>query len=107
MFKRVTTNYVGAKIGFIIAHKQGLCTSAMDYTAEQNYRRLYYETIIKLCHKWGIPYIDLWNGSYLCPMNPAHNTSGQNLMYVGDYQHLAKGGYDYITPMIEAWIQSL
>lgn len=107
LFKRLTTDYVGAKIGFIIAHKMGFINSATDYTAEKSRRRFYFETIIKLCEKWGIPYIDLWNGCYLNPMNPAHNTANTNLMYVGDYQHLASKGYDYITPIIEAWIKTL
>lgn len=107
LFKRVTTDYAGAKIGFIIAQKMGSCSSASDYTAEKSRRRFYFETIITLCKKWGIPYLNLWDDCYLCPMNPTHNTSGQNLMYVGDYQHLAKRGYDYVTPIIEAWMRSL
>ena len=108
LFKRVTTDYAGAKIGFIIAHKQGTSIENADYTAEKSARRFYYETIIKLCKKWGIPYIDLWEGCYLNPMNPSHNASEKNLMYYnGDYQHLAAAGYDYVTPMIESWIASL
>lgn len=107
LFKRLTTDYAGVKIGFIIAHKMGFINSATDYTAEKSRRRFYFETIIKLCEKWGIPYIDLWNGCYLNPMNPAHNTANTNLMYVGDYQHLASKGYDYISPMIESWIKTL
>lgn len=107
LFQRVTTDYAGAKIGFIIAHKQGFANAAADYTAEKNRRRYYFDTIIALCKKWGIPYIDLWEGCYLCPLNPEHNTSGENLMYVGDYQHLAFAGYEYITPMIASWMESL
>ena len=107
LFKRVTTDYAGVKIGFIIAHKMGYATTAAHYDAETSRRRFYFETIIDLCKKWGIPYLDLWGGCYLCPMNPAHNTANTNLMYVGDYQHLAKKGYDYITPMIEKWMESL
>ena len=107
LFKRVTTDYAGAKIGFIIAHKMGYATTAAHYDAATSRRRKYFETIIELCKKWGIPYIDLWEGCYLCPMNPAHNTANTNLMYVGDYQHLAKRGYDYITPMIEKWMETL
>ena len=107
LFKRVTTDYAGAKIGFIIAHKMGYATTAAHYDAATSRRRKYFETIIELCKKWGIPYIDLWEGCYLCPMNPAHNTANTNLMYVGDYQHLAKKGYDYITPMIEKWMETL
>lgn len=107
LFKRVTTDYAGAKIGFIIAHKMGYATTAAHYDAKTSRRRFYFETIIELCKKWGIPYIDLWEGCYLCPMNPAHNTANTNLMYIGDYQHLASDGYNYITPMIEKWIELL
>jgi lysophospholipase L1-like esterase len=107
LFKRVTTDYAGAKVGFIIAQKMGVLGSInTDYTAEHNNRRKYFETIIELCKKWGIPYLNLWDGCYLNPMNPAHFTSGESYFYT-DGQHLTTAGYDYITPMIEAWIKTL
>ena len=107
LFKRVTNDYAGAKIGFIIAHKMGYYTgNAYDY-GENNQRRIYFDTIIELCKKWGIPYIDLWYGCYLNPMNPTHRTGPNPFYYNGDGQHLTARGYDYISPMIEAWMESL
>jgi lysophospholipase L1-like esterase len=107
LFKRVTTDYAGAKIGFIIAQKMGVLGSInTDYTVEHNNRRKYFETIIELCKKWGIPYLNLWDGCYLNPMNPAHFTSGESRFYT-DGQHLTTAGYEYITPMIETWIKTL
>ena len=101
MFQRVTTDYAGAKIGFVIAHKQG----AVGGEYYEN-RRYYFDTIKVLCEKWGIPYIDLWTGCYLNPTNPAHYIQGGGLFYT-DGQHLTSAGYDYITPMIEAWMKTL
>lgn len=112
LFKRVTTNYKGAKIGFIIAHKMGGWLgddgSNTSYSfGETNTRRIYFDTIIALCKKWGIPYIDLWYGCYLNPMNPAHNSGDDPFYYNNDFQHLTAKGYDYITPMIEKWMETL
>lgn len=109
LFKRVTTDYAGAKIGFIIAHKMGGWAggTSYNYSPESNDRRYYFETIITLCKKWGIPYINLWDGCYLNPQNPAHN-SGDNPFYSNqDRQHLTARGYDYISPMIEKWMETL
>jgi lysophospholipase L1-like esterase len=109
LFLRLTTDYAGAKIGFIIAHKMGgLSTNdGYFYDAENNKRRYYFETIIALCKKWGIPYIDLWEGCYLNPMNSKHNGGSDPFYNNGDYQHLTAKGYDYITPMIEKWMETL
>lgn len=112
LFKRVTTDYKGAKIGFIIAHKMGGWigddgTNTIYNYGETNTRRIYFDTIIELCKKWGIPYIDLWYGCYLNPMNPAHNSGDDPFYYNNDFQHLTAKGYDYITPMIEKWMEML
>ncbi len=108
LFKRVITDYAGAKIGFIIAPKMGGWSGGgYNYTAENSVRRRYFETIITLCKKWGIPYLDLWNGCYLNPSISAHN-SGDNPFYSNaDMQHLTARGYNYITPMIEKWMETL
>lgn len=107
LLKRVTSTYKGAKIGFIIAHKQGtLNNQRPDFLPEHNNRRKYYETIITLCKKWGVPVLNLWDGCYLNPQNPSHYTNGQTLMYT-DGQHLASAGYDYVASVIESWMRTL
>lgn len=107
LFKRVTTENKGKKVGVIIAQKMGkLNASNADYTREHNNRRFYFDTLISLCEKWGIPYLNLWDCCHLNPMNPSHYAEGQNLMYT-DGQHLSTEGYDYISPIIEAWMKTL
>ena len=111
MFQRVMKNYPHAKKGFIIAHKMGL--SSAGYNAEVNNRRAYFEVIIALCKKWGIPYIDLWETAPMCPMLPEHYTWQQTKLYSGgtpekqDGQHPTADGYDILSPMIEAWMKTL
>jgi lysophospholipase L1-like esterase len=111
MFKRVTTDYPGTKIGFIIPQKMGYyvgdgTNTTYDYSGT-NTRRFYFDTIIELCKKWGIPYIDLWYGCYLSPMNAVHRTGDDPFFANDDGQHLTAKGYDYITPMIEKWMETL
>lgn len=107
LFKRVTTENKGKKVGVIIAQKMGkLNASNADYTKEHNNRRFYFDTLISLCEKWGIPYLNLWDCCHLNPMNPSHYADGQNLMYT-DGQHLSTEGYDYISPIIESWMKTL
>ena len=109
LFERVTSDYAGAKIGFIIAPKMGGWADGRkyNYTAENSVRRRYFETVIALCKKWGIPYIDLWNGCYLNPMVEGHNWGDNPFYKNNDMQHLTARGYDYITPMIAGWMETL
>lgn len=100
MCKRLITTYAGAKVGYIVAQKMG---SGANYRN----RRAYFETAMQICKKWGIPVLNLWDGCYLNPALPAHYTSGSaDSMYI-DGQHLTPKGYDYITPMISAWMKTL
>ena len=109
LFFKVIHYYPKAKIGFIIAPKMGAEDEAVSAK-----RRAYFLTIIDICKKWGIPYIDLWDG---CPLNPRlevyydNNLDAQGNQEAGkayvDGQHLTKVGYDIISPRIEAWIRTL
>lgn len=106
LFRRVVTDYPTAKIGFIIVHKMGgyEANDGYYFDAEHSNRRYYFETIIALCKKWGIPYIDLWEGCHLNAQISRHSA----LFYANkDYQHLSAAGYDLITPKIEAWMLTL
>ena len=103
------TYYPTTKIGYIVAQKMGK-------TGNANYpiRKAYFERAIEICKKWGVPYIDLWNGSHLNPnlesMYDSSLDAEGNIeagkMYI-DGQHLTPNGYDYITPIIEAWMKTL
>ena len=111
LFKRILSEYSDKKVGVIIAQKMGyLNASTTDYTKENNNRRFYFETLIKLCEKWGIPYLNLWDESNLNPMINSQYVYGQETsdgkMYT-DGQHLTSKGYDYLAPKIEAWMKTL
>lgn len=100
------------KIGFVIAMKMGKTSNG--YTPETNNRRAYFETIMDICDKWGIPYLNLWDNCYMNPsldvcydstMRPQENVAA-NKMYQ-DGQHPAPRGYDYIAPIIGEWMKTL
>ena len=111
MFKSLANTVKTAKVGVIIAPKMGqLNASITDYTAEHNNRRRYFETLIELCEKWGIPCLNLWDKSILNPMMPSQYTYQQESnvgKYYTDGQHLTTEGYDYVSPIIEAWMKTL
>ena len=98
--KRLVSTYAGAKIGFIGAHKMG------QADASRANRGYYIHTAMEICKKWGVPVLNLWDNCYLNPKIPAHYTSGESYLYT-DGQHLTANGYEYISPMIEAWMKTL
>ena len=93
--KQTILKYPDKKIGFIIAHRMGS-------VEQQEIRRAFFDRIIEVCEKWGIPYLDVWKNSYLNPVLPELKS-----VYFSDSQHLTTAGYDHITPMIEEWIKTL
>ena len=106
---KALTYYPTTKIGYIVAQKMGKTNNA-NYAI----RKAYFERAIEICEKWGIPYIDLWNGS---PLNPnlesmydssldENGNIAAHKMYT-DGQHLTPTGYEAITPKIEAWMREL
>lgn len=104
LIQRVVTSFPYARVGFIIAPKMGVAN--LGYSAETNNRRAYFETIIKICQKWGVPVLNLWDE---CTMNPrlaSHYTEGQDYLYA-DGQHPTAKGYELMTSIIEKWMESL
>lgn len=109
IFYRATRYWGGKRIGYIVAQKMG-CDSKPALN-----RRFYFDCAVEICKKWGIPYVDLWNGCYLNPMldwmyvrdnTPEQNKLG-NIGYYIDGQHLTANGYDITTEIIEAWMKTL
>ena len=109
LFFKALSYYPTAKIGFLIAPKMAAC----DPDTYKN-RRYYFTKIMEICKKWGIPYLDLWDG---CPLNPrlkvyydetlsTEENAQAGKAYV-DGQHLSKIGYDIVSTKIEAWIRTL
>ena len=111
LFYKAINYYPEAKIGFIIAQKMG--RSKVGFGKENN-RRFYFLSIIEVCKKWGIPYIDLWESSPLNPLLPCYYDPSLDIegniaagkAYI-DGQHLSAKGYDIVSPAISAWIRSL
>ena len=105
--------WLGKHVGYIVPQKQGV---ANDYSATGNNRRAYYETAIKICKKWGISVLNLWDGCY---MNPKHNwmcdtdntMTRQEIYDAGflyaDRQHLTSEGYDYQSAIVAEWLKGL
>ncbi len=107
---KIMTSYPTAKIGYIVAQKMGL----PPYDSQGSARRQYFDRAVEICKKWGIPYIDLWNGSPLNPALSLHYDStltaeeaNNNGKLYTDGQHLTLAGYQRLVPQIEAWMRSL
>lgn len=92
--------YPYARIGYIIPQK--IYTGYANYTAANHIHRKYFDRAVEICQKWGIPVVDLWNGS---PLNPKLSTA--SIYYSDGIQHLTLAGYQRITPQIEAFMRSL
>ncbi len=109
VFYRAIKYWCGKKIGFIVAQKMG------PNKEEYPNRRLYFDVAVEICKKWGIPYIDLWNGCYLNPElewmfvreNTPEKNKLENIGYYIDGQHLTANGYDFTADIIETWIKTL
>jgi hypothetical protein len=112
LFYKAVSYWPGKKLGFIVAYKMG--KSSHGYTKDVSNRRAYFETAMALCEKWGVPCLNLWDG---CCINPSltacydSSLSAEENRQAGkllsDGQHPTSAGYDYITPMIEAWMRTL
>ena len=109
VFYRAGKYWMGKKIGYIVAQKMG-----MNPDSREN-RRRYFDEAVKICIKWGIPYLDLWHGCYLNPQLPwmydstksAAENHAENTGMYADGQHLTSRGYDVTSDIIESWLNTL
>lgn len=99
MFCELIKKYPSKRIGFIISHKTGVQGGDKYKTG---LRRTYFDKIVEICKKWGIPCLDLWNTSHLVQDVAECGST----MYI-DGLHLSSAGYDYITPIVEAWMRTI
>lgn len=99
--------FPNARVGFIITYAAPLSTYG-GYTAEEESMREYWDMAKAACEKWGVSYLDLFDGktndgksySYdILEVNTSKNFPGGN-----DNIHLNAAGYDLITPYIAEWI---
>ena len=109
VFHRAARYWMGKKIVYIVAQKMG--TNPVSFFN----RRRYFDAAVGICVKWGIPYLDLWNGCYLNPHLPwmydntksAEENDKENTGFYADGQHLTARGYDFTAEIIEAWLNQL
>ena len=107
VFYRATNYWRGKRICYIVAQKMGY-----NPPTSKN-RRAYFEVAMQICRKWGIPYLNLWDGCYLNPMLKHHYDREKTIeenevcsMYK-DGQHLTAAGYDFTSDIIDSWLKTL
>jgi lysophospholipase L1-like esterase len=93
MLYRLITNFPNARIGFISSTR---CTG-------NDYQPIL-DAINKVCNKWSIPVLDLWNNGELNPNVSSINTQ---YFYQADGVHPKEIGYRrFIAPKVEKWIKT-
>lgn len=95
---KLVTAFPHAKIGYLIPQKM---YAQNDHSAAGHVHRRFFDRATEICKKWGIPVLDLWNGS---PLNPSLSTAG---LFYTDGQHLTLAGYQALVPGIESWMRTL
>ena len=94
----IATECPGKKIGVIFPYK------AVAHLSETNAFRVFKPQVLACCRKYNIPVFDNFDGCNI----PSWNETLRIPFYAtNDTVHLAKQGYDLITPPIEAWMKTL
>lgn len=94
IFYDVNKKWNGIKIGFIVTFK----------TSDVSEWDTYMALAKKICEKWSIPYIDLFNHGRL---NFRIEQMKKDYSYLQGGLHPNVDGYRIITPMIENWLKSI
>ena len=112
LFSKAVSYYPDKKIGYIVAMKMASVINQEPILPER--RRTFFDAAIQACEKWGIPYLDLWDGNQMNPCVGAFYdptmTAAENIAagkFYADGQHPTTYGYDYLSPIISNWIASL
>lgn len=95
---RIVTECTGKKIGVIFPYK------AVAHLSETNAFRVFRPQVMACCRKYNIPVFDNFDG---CNIPSWSDTLRVPFYVTNDTVHLAKQGYDLITPPIEAWMKTL
>lgn len=111
LLSRIVKSYPRAKLGYIIPQRM---YPVADHSAAGHIHRRFFDRAAELCRKWGIPVLDLWNGT---PLNPSldvyydPNIAKEDAEAAGkfytDSQHLTLVGYRYLAERIEPWMRDL
>lgn len=110
LFYWTTKYFQGARIGYIITYATPLSQYG-GYTAEWESMKRYWDMGKRICEKWGIDYLDLFEGktqdgkSYSFDILKVNT----NTYFPGgsDSIHLNSAGYDVISPYIAEWMKTL
>lgn len=95
---RIATECTGKKIGVIFPYK------AVAHLSQTNAFRVFRPQVLACCRKYNIPVFDNFDG---CNIPSWSDTLRVPFYVTNDTVHLAKQGYDLITPPIEAWMKTL
>lgn len=95
---RIANECTGNKIGVIFPYK------AVAHLSETNAFRVFRPQVLACCRKYNIPVFDNFDG---CNIPSWSDTLRVPFYATNDTVHLAKQGYDLITPPIEAWMKTL
>lgn len=98
LFSYAKRSFPTAKIGYIINYQTP--TKAYGTLDDMS---AYYDLAKKICDKWEIPYLDLYNNAEI-NQKVLQMTSGR---FAGDKIHLNGRGYDRIYPYIAAFMEQL
>lgn len=107
---RTLTTLPEKKFGYIVAPKQ----IKVGYDLRFQNRKAYYDEAVKICRKWGVPILNLWEENTLNPyipnqynsaLSPLDNENG-GYLYI-DGQHPSSHGYDKIYDAIARWLNTL
>ena len=97
LFYNVTKDYPEAKLGYIFnfatpSFKTGRIANMTEY----------YDEAEKICEKWGIPYLNMYeDGEFSKLLKVTANTN------LSDYLHPNTAGYDIIYKYIMYWMETL
>ncbi len=110
MFYYAKLYFKSAKLGFIITYFTPLSKYG-GVTSEHEEAAKYWGLAKKICKKWDIAYLDLFDGtahdgkSYSRDILKTHTP--EYFPGEGDQIHLNSAGYDVISPYIAEWIESI
>lgn len=110
LLSKAVATFPEKRIGFIIPHKMTATPGDTEIEKKVDYkthiRRIFFDRCAEVCEKYGIPCLDLWKTCHLNPVIDYVSNGNKFDMYY-DGQHLSAKGYDYISPIIEAWLRTI
>ena len=98
-FYYARTYFPDARVGYItsfyapLAVGVGRCSDMSEY----------FDQALRICEKWGIPVLDLYNDPYVSNRLLKTNT----YTYLRDSLHPNAAGYDQLAPYIGKWMETL